>query len=228
MKESFDDSSWSIGPGLLGYGNGNEVTEINFGTNPERKNITAYFRQAFQIMDKELIGSVVFNLLRDDAAAIYLNGKEVYRDKNLSRTARHTTMASSSIADETAYATFEIDGLSFVEGRNVIAAEVHQASRTSSDLSFALLGQANLIPGSRVTILVDSNENTSINLTYNVTESQIGFKFRSKLDKIYVLESSGDLINWDKFKVIKGNGDNIEIIQKIDLSVKTRFFRLKG
>ncbi|MEC7883006.1 MAG: Ig-like domain-containing protein [Verrucomicrobiota bacterium] len=228
MKESFDDSSWSIGPGLLGYGNGNEVTEINFGTNPERKNITAYFRQAFQIMDKELIGSVVFNLLRDDAAAIYLNGKEVYRDKNLSRTARHTTMASSSIADETAYATFEIDGLSFVEGRNVIAAEVHQASRTSSDLSFALLGQANLIPGSRVTILVDSNENTSINLTYNVTESQIRFKFRSKLDKIYVLESSGDLISWDKFKVIKGNGDNIEIIQKIDLSVKTRFFRLKG
>ena len=125
---TFDDSDWSVGPGLLGYGNGNEATEISFGTNPDRKNVTAYFRQTFELMDTALIEKVAFKLLRDDAAAIYLNGEEIYRDKNLSRTARHTTTATSSIVNESAFATFEVDGAQFSEERNVIATEVHQSA----------------------------------------------------------------------------------------------------
>ena len=34
IKADFDDSAWSVGPGLLGYGNGNEATTISYGTNP--------------------------------------------------------------------------------------------------------------------------------------------------------------------------------------------------
>ena len=227
LNNPFDDSGWSRGQGLLGYGNGNEVTEISFGTNADRKNVTAYFRQAFQIVDKELIEKVIFKLLRDDAAAVYLNGREIYRDKNLSKTARHTTMASSSIVDETAYAIFEVNANSLFEGENVIAAEVHQASRSSSDLSFALFGQAYLIPGNRVTIKVDSGQKNGLKLTYNVTENQIEVDFVSKMSKIYVLESSIDLINWDELKVIDSDGGNMTFIKKIDFSEQTRFFRLK-
>ena len=227
FKNSFDDNDWSRGQGLLGYGNGNEVTEISFGTNADRKNVTAYFRQKFQIVDKELIKKVIFKLLRDDAAAIYLNGREIYRDKNLAKSARHTTLASSSIADETAYAVFEVNGNAFIEGRNVIAAEVHQASRSSSDLTFALFGQAYLIPGNRVTIKVEPELKNGLKIIYNVTESQIRLNFISELAKRYILESSIDLINWDELKVIDGNGDDIEFIKKIDFSEQTRFFRLK-
>jgi len=216
-----------VGQGLLGYGNGNEFTEISFGTNPDRKNVTAYFRQVFDIVDKELIGKVVFKLLRDDAAAIYLNGKEVYRDKNLSKNARHTTLASSSIVNETDYAIFEVDGNNFSEGENIIAAEVHQASRSSSDLSFALFGQAHLIPGNRVTIRVDSIKNNAFNLSYNVTESQIEVNFDSEIGKSYILESSSDLINWIEIKAIDGNGDKVKLINKIDFFEQNLFFRMK-
>ena len=226
LKMSFDDSEWSQGKGLLGYGNGNEATEISFGTNPNRKNVTAYFRQSFQILDKLFIDKVIFKLLRDDAAAIYLNGKEIFRDKNLSKSARHTTTALSSIVDETAYASFEIDGSLLLEGENVIAAEVHQASRTSSDLSFALIGQAYLIPGSRATITVGPAQKDTLSISYNVTENLISLNFPSKMTKNYILESSEDLINWKKVKVIDRNDNvgNFNIIN--DFNQQNRFFRL--
>ena len=186
---TFDDRDWSVGPGLLGYGNGNEATEISFGTNPDRKNVTAYFRQTFELMDTALIEKVTFKLLRDDAAAIYLNGDEIYRDKNLSRTARHTTTATSSIVNESAFATFEVDGAQFSEGRNVIATEVHQSSRTSSDLSFALFGQAHLIPGNQVTVTVEKGPKSEIISKFNVTENEFEVFFGAKQQKTYILET---------------------------------------
>ena len=100
LKPGFDDGAWAAGPGLLGYGNGNEATKISYGTNPENKRAVAYFRQTFEVDTVELIDRLTFKLLRDDAAAVYLNGREVYRDGNLPRTARHTTYASSTIIDE--------------------------------------------------------------------------------------------------------------------------------
>ena len=225
-KPNFDDSSWSVGPGLLGYGNGNEATEISFGTNPDRKNVTAYFRQTFKIEDVKLIDKVTFKLLRDDAAAIYLNGREIYRDKNLSRTARHTTMATSSIVNESAFATFEVDGARFAEGKNVIAAEVHQSSRTSSDLSFALYGQAHLIPGSRVTVTVEKGSKTDIIANFNETENGLEVVFGSKRQKTYILETSTDLNKWDTVQVIEAKGDKVAITPDFDMRDGARFFRV--
>ena len=223
-KPSFNDSGWSVGPGLLGYGNGNEATEISYGTNPDRKNVTAYFRQTIELEDVALIDKVIFKLLRDDAAAVYLNGTEIYRDKNLSRTARHTTTATSSIVNESAFATFEVEGERFVDGRNVIAAEVHQSSRTSSDLSFALFGQAQLIPGNRVTIEV---ENTVKTISFNVVENQFELIFGSKQQKTYILETSADLIKWEKVQVIEAEGDKVSVKPDFNFREGARFFRVK-
>ena len=72
IKPSFDDSAWSSGPGLFGYGNGYEATIVSYGTNPQSKRATAYFRQTFEVDAAELIDSMTFKLLRDDAAAVYL------------------------------------------------------------------------------------------------------------------------------------------------------------
>ena len=225
-KSSFDDNNWKIGQGLLGYGNGNEATEISYGTNPDRKNITAYFRQTFELQDLVLIEKATFKLLRDDAAAIYLNGEEIYRDKNLSRNARHTTTATSSIANESAFATFEVDGDRFIDGRNVIAAEVHQSSRTSSDLSFALFGQAHLIPGTRVTINVEKTVKSEISINYNVAENSFALFFGSKKQKSYILETSTDLRRWENVQVIEAKEDKVTVTPKYDLRVGNRFFRI--
>ena len=226
-KSNFDDSVWQTGPGLLGYGNGNEATEVSYGTNPDSKRATVYFRQIFDVEAVELIDRVTFKLLRDDAAAVYLNGVEVYRDKNLSRTARHTTYASSTIVDENAYATFEVDGSRLANGKNVIASEVHQANRTSSDLSFALFGKAHQFPGAWVTLKtgLDLNEDEIINLNVKVYPFKI--IFGSKMKKSYIIESSSDLSRWVTSQVINGTGDNVEFIPISKPTEKARFFRVR-
>ena len=225
-KPSFDDNGWKVGPGLLGYGNGNEATVISFGTNPDRKNVTAYFRQTITVDDVALVEKVTFKLLRDDAAAVYLNGLEIYRDKNLSRTARHTTPATSSIVNESAFATFEVEGSRFAEGENVIAAEVHQSSRTSSDLSFALFGQAKLIPGNRVLIKVDSGKKTEYSISFNVAENRFEIVFELEMQKKYILETSVDLTQWVEVQVIEGKGDELIVSPDFDVREGVRFFRV--
>ena len=227
IKPSFDDSAWSSGPGLFGYGNGFEATIVSYGTNPESKRATAYFRQTFEVDAVELIEKMTFKLLRDDAAAVYLNGKQIYRDSNLSKTARHTTYATSTIVDETAYATFEVLGSRLANGKNVVTAEVHQASRTSSDLSFALFGKAHMLPGAWVTLKVDSSDNANDLIYINVTESRFTIFFDSKLQKTYTIEASANLIDWDEAQVINGNGDRVEFNPTPQPGEKARFFRIR-
>ena len=226
-KSDFDDSVWQAGPGLLGYGNGNEATEVSYGTNPTRKRATVYFRQIFDVEAVELIDRVTFKLLRDDAAAVYLNGIEVYRDKNLSRTARHPTYASSPIVDENAYATCEVDGSRLGNGKNVIASEVHQVNRTSSDLSFALFGKAHQFPGAWVTLKIELDINEDESIILNVKVKPFKIIFASKLKNSYTIESSDDLSRWESSQVINGTGDNVEFIPISKPTEKARFFRVR-
>ncbi|MEE2947649.1 MAG: Ig-like domain-containing protein [Verrucomicrobiota bacterium] len=223
----FDDSAWAAGPGLLGYGNGNEATTISYGTNPENKRATAYFRQTFELDAVELIDRLTFKLLRDDAAAVYLNGREVYRDSNLSRTARHTTYASSTIVDENAYATFEVSGERLSNGKNVIAAEVHQASRNSTDLSFALFGKAHQYPGAWVTLKTEKERFERINIKINDKENNLTLIFDSELGITYIIESSIDLQGWEQVQVINGIADTIKYDLSLQVAMNARFFRLR-
>jgi hypothetical protein len=226
-KLGFDDSAWAAGPGLLGYGNGNEATTISYGTNPENKRATAYFRQTFEVDAVELIDRLTLKLLRDDAAAVYLNGREVYRDSNLSRTARHTTFASSTIVDENAYATFEVSGDRLTNGKNVIAAEVHQASRNSSDLSFALFGKAHQYPGAWVTLKTEKNQFDDYAIWINDKDNNLTLFFATELSITYIIESSIDLREWEQVHIIQGTGDTIEYVPSLRPEGNARFFRLR-
>jgi hypothetical protein len=226
-KPGFDDSAWSSGPGLFGYGNGYEATIVSYGTNTKSKRATAYFRQSFEVDAVELIDKMTFRLIRDDAAAVYLNGKQIYRDSNLSRTARHTTYATSTIVDENAYATFEVSGSRLANGKNVVTAEVHQASRTSSDLSFALFGKTHEYPGAWVTLNVKSSEKPGEIIHLNVNENPFLFTFGSINGKMYIIESSKDLKRWEKIQVVDGNGDTIFYKPTLQPGEKARFFRIR-
>ena len=44
IESGFDDSNWSSGKAELGYGDGDEVTLLSFGSNSSNKFITTYFR----------------------------------------------------------------------------------------------------------------------------------------------------------------------------------------
>ncbi len=135
----FDDSAWFEGPAQLGYGDEDEATTIISGT-PGDRPITSYFRTAFNVTDPQALTSVIARLIRDDGAALYLNGVEFYRsnlpDGALAYDTRAADAGPASI--ENSVFTFSVPPSLLVAGRNVLAAEVHQSSvATSDDLSFA-------------------------------------------------------------------------------------------
>ena len=136
----FDDSKWSIGPAQLGYGNNGEKTELSFGGNSNSKHITTYFRHSFEVTTPAGVISLESALVRDDGAVVYLNGREILRSNMPQGNIRYNTFASLTVGgeEESTFQPFTVDPVLLVDGKNVIAVELHQTSRTSSDISFDL------------------------------------------------------------------------------------------
>jgi hypothetical protein len=136
----FDDSAWSLGEAELGYGDGDEATEVSFGNDQDDKHITTYFRNVFEL-DDQFAGTLsgLFELQRDDGVVVYLNGAELFRDNMPSGTIGSETLASASVSgsDESNWTAHSMD-LDVMPGANVLAVEIHQSSSTSSDISFDL------------------------------------------------------------------------------------------
>ena len=133
---AFDDAAWARGAGPLGYGEAYLATTVGYGGNASAKHVTTYFRRHFTINDPLAVVSVRAEVLYDDGVVIYLNGTEI---KRLHMPAGAITAATLAPGWETgnAYETYELGSTGLlVEGDNVIAVEVHQAQRTSSDLAF--------------------------------------------------------------------------------------------
>ena len=136
----FDDSTWRAGAAQLGYGDGDETTVVSYGSDPNFKYVTTYFRQAFMIDDPASYSALTVRLLRDDGGVVYLNGVEVFRSNMPAGFVNYQTLAAASIpnADESRFFPAVIDPSLLVRGVNVVAVEIHQASFTSADISFDL------------------------------------------------------------------------------------------
>ena len=134
---AYNDSSWAFGDAILGYGNGNAITTLDFGTDPNNKNTTYYLRHTFNVADSSIYDSLVFDVMRDDGVIVYVNGTEAFRQNMPNGTVGYNTFASATVGgvDETTYFRTTTTNL-LKNGRNVIAVELHQASASSSDLSF--------------------------------------------------------------------------------------------
>jgi hypothetical protein len=153
----FDDSSWQTGPAQLGYGDGDEATVVDcrpepglncgVGTPNDPKFITTYFRNTFDVENPEFFQSVTLYLLRDDGAAVYLNGIEVARDKLTSDAGSNTSAVGAAVSDlaESWFYSFSIDPGLLEIGRNTLAVEIHQQSPLSTDLSFDLRLEATTV-----------------------------------------------------------------------------------
>ena len=169
MLNNFDDSNWESGQGKLGYGEGDENTEISYGANGNNKHITSYFRKTFTVVDAaQYADQLIVNLLRDDGAVVYLNGEEIIRSNMPTGVIDFETTALDFVGglEEETYLSFTINVNQLLEGENVIAVEIHQSNGTSSDLSFDLeLRGFNLSSG----VLIS----TDLVLPVNLTDSKI-------------------------------------------------------
>ncbi len=141
MNSNYDDATWKSGYAQLGYGDGDENTVVSYGDDSQNKYITTYFRRNFTLTENDLHDTrFAIDLLRDDGAVVYINGKEVLRSNMNEGYITYQTTATSAVANdlESQFFTYNIDKDYFVTGKNTIAVEVHQISGTSSDISFDL------------------------------------------------------------------------------------------
>ena len=140
FSATYNDLSWSSGNGEFGYGDGDETTTLNYGTDQNNKTPSYYFRTEFNIADLTKTASVILRLKVDDGAVVFLNGKEIWRI-NMAPfpvTISFDSLALSAISGTAENGWNEINILSnaLVNGKNKIAVEVHQNTRNSSDISF--------------------------------------------------------------------------------------------
>jgi len=140
----FDDSAWSSGRAQLGYGDGGETTVISFGPDASHKYSAYYFRQSFTVTDPVGVEGLNIKLIRDDGAAVYLNGKELLRSNLPEGPLTYATTALGAVggSDESTWFESSVGSETLAQGPNVITVEIHQASGTSSDVSFDLEVQA--------------------------------------------------------------------------------------
>ena len=137
-SNSFNDATWKNGPARLGFGGDGEVTTINRTNANGSTNVTFYFRRAFYVPNPADVQSLQARLIRDDGAVIYLNGAEVWRDSMPAGVPVFATLASATIsgAGETTWLVNPLSTSALVAGWNTLAAEIHQATNTSSDVGF--------------------------------------------------------------------------------------------
>ncbi len=139
----FADSVWKKGKAPLGFGDGVSETDPNlpigtvvgFGPNPEDKTLTTYMRTEVEVGDLSAFDTLKVYVHADDGAVVYINGTEAFRRGIADGVSvSYATSAKFKPKEE----NFTIPLTLLKQGRNVIAAEVHQDDGQSSDLWFEL------------------------------------------------------------------------------------------
>jgi hypothetical protein len=170
---AYNDAGWASGPAQLGYGDGDEATSLSYGSDPNNRRITYYFRRSFSVANPAALAALSVRFVRDDGVAIYVNGIEVVRSNMPSGTISATTLATTAIggADENAWQQASIDPSVLVAGTNVLAVELHQQSRSSTDISFDLELIATEAQGPVPTVALTSPSNHGVSNTTSMNFS---------------------------------------------------------
>ncbi len=166
-KADYDRSLWLSGFAEFGYGDGNEATITSFGEDPDNKPVSQYFAKKFTIEDLANIDALKLRVLADDGAVVYINGNEAFR-LNLPANQDHDTLAIDS-AIESVWIEKTIPTSILRQGDNLIAVEVHQLYRNSSDISFDL--GLTYTPIKVIPTIKSSSEKNSSHLSAGEAES---------------------------------------------------------
>ncbi|MDO5615502.1 MAG: metallophosphoesterase [Cruoricaptor ignavus] len=132
LLANYDDADWGIGDRYFGFGISTSATYTVM-----EKGTTAYFRKKIKVQNLENLQNIYLNIIHDDAAVIYINGKEILRSELMPNgTVGHLTTPWGTIGSSIQYDyfTYKLDKSHFVEGENIIAISVHTRD---SDLAFS-------------------------------------------------------------------------------------------
>ncbi len=130
-EHGFNDSNWAEGPSELGFGDGDEATELQNGQP------SFYFRKTFLMTGVNPTAQLELRVKADDGVAVFVNGNEVARNNLLPGPVGFGTFALSPSNEANPWVTFTLPVRPFfVDGENTIAISVHNVNFASSDISF--------------------------------------------------------------------------------------------
>jgi Common central domain of tyrosinase/Bacterial Ig domain len=102
------------------------------------KSVTTYLRHTFEVADPSFFRNVVLRLRYSDGAAVYLNGKEIFRANLPAGRLDHRSLAAKKVRGiaKDAYFLAKIEPERLRSGKNVLAVEVHRATDNRAELTF--------------------------------------------------------------------------------------------
>lgn len=132
--ETFDETTWDLGPSGFGYGDDDDNTVIE-------TTMSVFLRRTFNVQDTAALTELLFHIDYDDGYVAYLNGVEFSR-ANLGTPGTPINYDAPSDTWTEPSLTAGID-LPFIvvppdlihNGENILAVEVHNHSLQSSDLT---------------------------------------------------------------------------------------------
>ena len=133
----FNDVSWTIAEGGIGYGDGDDNTII-------APTASIYMRQSFNVADLSVVENAKLHADYDDAFVAYLNGVEIARSGNIIGTPPLYNTLATIDHEAAMYAGYgaelwdisaDIINTLLVPGTNYLCVQVHNAAFASSDLS---------------------------------------------------------------------------------------------
>ncbi len=148
--KDFGEGGWITAQSGVGYGDDDDNTTISKGIK------SVYIRYSFNIENKAKISSLVLDIDYDDGFIAYLNGTEVARDNvsnpvswNMDLNGLHeATLYQGKRPERFSISKFKDELL--VNGKNILAIEVHNESSTSSDLSSNVFLHVGITDGTNV------------------------------------------------------------------------------
>lgn len=219
----YSDSQWQRGEAELGYGDNDENTQLSYGSDANNKHITSYFRKRFQVEGSSALTAANISLIYDDGAIVYLNGEKLFL-QNMPDDVEvdGNTLAVTSAMESEVY-QHNIDPALLIDGENILAVEVHQMAKSSSDVSFDL--QLNVEKGTSENLgLLETGKAENVSVTQSKAFSSL---YRVTLGEgvpsleINTSGGSGDadlyvrygeaptLSDWDKRPYRPGNSETV-------------------
>ncbi|MBN1670390.1 MAG: lamin tail domain-containing protein [Kiritimatiellae bacterium] len=197
----YDTSYWADGNAPLGYADADAYPEldtlISYGDDPNAKPVTVYFRRTFELgIAPAAVTNLALGVKYDDGFVAYLNGYEVARASLPAGTISYGTLAVSHTAAD--YEPFDLSSHTdkLVQGRNVLAVDVHQSDPASSDLFFAaqLRAMASIgnPPAAPANLAAAALSQTRISLSWSDTsDNEDGFKIDRRMSGTGVWDRIG-------------------------------------
>ena len=131
---NYSTTNWSSGRAPLGY-KLDVATTISYGNDSRNKYPTSYYRKTFTLQEKPASNaSFTLHYAIDDGFVFYVNGTEVGRYNMPTGEISFNTYSSTYADDVPFEGSISIPASLLKKGDNVIAAEVHNCSASSSDI----------------------------------------------------------------------------------------------